>query len=68
MIEMLKDRNRKDSSKRVAGFFAIVVFAALSFIVVIRNPELVGTTLVITWGGLIAALFGVTIGEKRNKE
>lgn len=65
-VDVIKDTNGKTSAKRVAGFFALGVFAALSFILVIRNPEIVGPTLAITWGSLIAALFGVSIAEKKN--
>lgn len=64
MAGLLKGANGNTSSKRVGGFSALIVMAAISIYAVIQDPSQVGN-IVWPWAIMIGAMFGVTVLEKK---
>ena len=63
---MLRDANKNISSKRVAGFFAVLVAAGLSFFAVKQDPSIAGA-LVWSWLAFAGGVLGVTLLEKKKE-
>ncbi len=62
-MSILKDKNEKLSSKRLAGFIALAAYIIISLYTVYKDPNQGGAVL-LPLAGIIAALFGVTVLEK----
>ena len=64
MSDLLKDANGHTSSKRVAGFIGLLVFAAISIFAVVNDPTLIGV-IIWPWAIVTGGLFGVSVLEKK---
>ena len=62
---VVQDVNGKKSSKRIAGFYCLIVFSVISVIAVIQAPETI-TSLAWPWAITAGALFGVTVLERKD--
>jgi hypothetical protein len=62
-MSILKDKNEKYSSKRLAGFISLLAYIVISLYAVFKDPSQAGPVL-LPLAGIVAGCFGATVLEK----